>query len=334
MINVGVIGAGKMGLSHIAILNQTPGVSLYAIAEPSQLLRKGLERNFGFKTFRTAEKLLADDKLDAVLIAAPNKMHFSLAKQALERGLHCFIEKPLTTNPADSQILSRYAEEHNCYVQVGYVNRFNPVFQKVQSLLQSGVIGEISAYTSVMEGAVVIEEGNSGWRSSYKAGGGCLNDYGPHCIDLGFYLCGSDVTLQTAELSKVYSSQVDDKADFEVKHANGVKGRFQINWSVPELRKATNTVEITGSLATLRANKQEIVITPNNGTPSEKIYVTDLNTDTDYYLRGEDFSRQLLEFSERIRGIEKTTHSNLRDAVRVDLLINAVFTLAGVKTDG
>ncbi len=323
-----------MGLSHIAILNQTAGISIYGIAEPSKLLRKGLERNFGFKTFKNASELLNSKELDAVLIAAPNKLHYPLAKEALQRGLHCFIEKPFTTTPDDSKHLTDLAKKKDCYIQVGYVNRFNPVFQKLRVLLNEGIIGEVSEYRSTMKGAVVLEKGNSGWRSSYRLGGGCLNDYGPHCIDLGFYLFGSDVTLNTATLSKIHSSEVDDKAEFNVTHGNGIHGCYEVNWSVSELRKASNSVEIKGTLGTIEANKQEIKIMSTDGSHIKTIYVTDLDTDTDYYLRGEDFSKQLLEFSQKIRTGTEEAHSNIDDAMNVDFLIRDIFIASGVELNG
>jgi len=55
--------------------------------------------------------------------------------------------------------------------------------------------------------SVVLKESNKGWRNDYSKGGGCLFDYGPHCLDLATYLFGSDVLVQSSALKKIFSTK-------------------------------------------------------------------------------------------------------------------------------
>ena len=75
-------------------------------------------------------------------------------------------------------------------------------------------------------------------------GGGCLFDYGPHCLDLATYLFGTDVVVQSSVLKKIFSTKVDDIVYATLLHNETILGFNYINWSDSSVRKASNTVEI------------------------------------------------------------------------------------------
>ena len=332
MNKLGIIGVGKMGLSHFAIANQTIGLKVVAICDTSKLLIKALGKNTGITGYTDHKKMMKTEDLDAILISVPNAYHYSIAKECLNSGFNIFIEKPLTLDHRESQELADYAASKRLFGQVGYVNRFNPIFSHLKNLLSANIIGEVITYESRMSGGVILKEHNKGWRNDYKKGGGCLRDYGPHCIDLATFLFGEDVQVQSAALRKIHSTQVDDFVFASLDHANGPTGRIYVNWSDPTVRKATNQIEISGTEGKVIANKQEIKLYLNKSNPSlnlqqgwNEIYITDLDTSVGYYLRGEDFSRQLQHFSDLLQ--EKTNNpiSSLQSAAVTDLIIADIF---------
>ena len=336
MKNIALIGVGKMGLSHLANVNLTPGIKVQAICDTSKQLLRFLEKNTQFKAFDDYKKMIDEVQLDAVMINVPNSYHYEIAEYCIKKGLHVFVEKPLTLTYADSKELVELANSNAIKGQVGYVNRFNPIFQRVRNLLNTNVIGTVTNYTNRMVGAVILKESSSGWRNDYTKGGGCLFDYGPHCLDLATYLFGMDVSVQSSVLKKIFSTKVDDIVYATLLHNNSIVGFNYINWSDNSVRKASNTVEIYGTKGKIVANKQElsIYLTEKNSDLKleqgwNQLFITDENTNVDFYLRGEDFSRQLEEFSMLLNGQIEESRSSLTSASITDKIIEDIYSLSG-----
>lgn len=334
MKRIGLIGIGKMGLSHLAIANQTPGIEVKAICDTSKQLMRAIEKNTKFVCYTDSEKMIKEVPLDGVMILVPNAYHFDLVKYCIEKGIHVFVEKPFTLSYKDSKYLVDLAKINNVKGQVGYVNRFNPVFQRVKKLLDQNVIGEVGNYVNRMTGGVILKESSKGWRNDYKKGGGCLFDYGPHCFDLSSYFFGTDVIVQSSVLKKVFSTAVDDMVYANLLHNNKILGFNYINWSDGSVRKATNNIEITGSKGKILASKQELSIFLTEANKElnldkgwNQMYVTDENMDVPYYLRGEDFSRQLIEFSDLLNGKIEESISSLYSASVTDRLLEETKSL-------
>lgn len=335
MKKIALIGVGKMGLSHLAIANQTPGIEVAAVCDTSKPLLHFLEKNTVFKGYTNYKKMIDEVSLDGIMINVPNAFHFDIAKYCIEKKLSVFVEKPLTLSYAQSKTLVELSVDNGVRGQVGYVNRFNPIFQRVKKFLEKGVIGEVASYTNSMIGGVILRE-NKGWRNDYMKGGGCLFDYGVHCFDLATYLFGTDVEVQYSVLKKVFSTEVDDIVYVGLIHANRIVGLNYINWSDCSVRKASNNIEIIGTKGKIVANKQELSINLAESNEAmnlkkgwNKLYITDEDTEVNYYLRGEDFSRQLEDFSEILNGNKQESDSSLFSASITDKIIEDAFLLAG-----
>ena len=336
MKNIALIGVGKMGMSHLAIANQIPGISIKAICDTSKPLLRMIEKNTKFTAYTDYKKMIKEVPLDGIMILVPNAFHFDLAKYCMEQGISVFVEKPFTLNYADSKTLVELAESKGLKGQVGYVNRFNPIFQRVKKLLSQNVIGEVNNYINHMTGGVVLKESSKGWRNDYSKGGGCLFDYGPHCFDLSTYFFGTDVKVQSSVLKRVFSTAVDDVVYATLVHNDKIVGLNYINWSDASVRKATNSIEIMGNKGKITASKQElsIFLTEDNSELGlekgwNQMYVTDENTDVPYYLRGEDFTRQLMEFSDLLNGKIDEATSSLYSASITDRMLEETKELAG-----
>lgn len=336
MKKIALIGVGKMGLSHLAIANQTPGIDVVAICDTSKPLLRILEKNTSFKGYSDYKKMNDDIPLDGIMINVPNAFHFDIAKYFIDKGVHVFVEKPLSLSYAESQLLVHLAKEKGVKGQVGYVNRFNPVFQRVKFLLEQNAIGKVTSYSNRMVGGVVLKENSRGWRNDYSKGGGCLFDYGPHCFDLSTYFFGTDVDVKSSILKKVFSTNVDDIVHSTLLHRDEIVGFNYINWSDSSVRKASNSIEIMGTKGKLSANKQELNVFLSDSNEEiglkrgwNQLYVTDENTNVSYYLRGEDFSRQLEEFSKLLNGEIQESASSLFSASVTDKILEDTFHLAG-----
>jgi len=133
-VKVAVLGTGSLGKEHVRIyeqLDSTRQVELVGIYD----LNKEVVRHLATKHRTHAYESLAEmvDEADAVSVVTPTNTHFELAKSFLERGKHVLVEKPMTDDAAQAAELVQLAQAKNCVLQVGHVERFNPVFKYLES---------------------------------------------------------------------------------------------------------------------------------------------------------------------------------------------------------
>ena len=125
-INIGVVGAGKLGTYHIQKLLKQKNVNFIGIYDSNTNLMQSHKEQYNIETFNDITELFK--KCDAITIATPTTEHFSISKHALEMGLHIFIEKPITDRLEDAVNINSMAKENNRIIQVGHIERFNNAF--------------------------------------------------------------------------------------------------------------------------------------------------------------------------------------------------------------
>jgi predicted dehydrogenase len=135
-LRVGVIGAGTIAqVEHIPNLIALGELfELVGVADPSATARGFVTATWGVPTFETPDQLL-DQKLHAVVIAAPDPLHHELVMAALARGLHVFCEKPLCYSPEEIADIIAARDKAGRVVQVGYMKRFDPAYRHALTVL-------------------------------------------------------------------------------------------------------------------------------------------------------------------------------------------------------
>ncbi|MBL8005716.1 MAG: Gfo/Idh/MocA family oxidoreductase [Candidatus Kapabacteria bacterium] len=124
MIRIGVIGIGHLGAIHTKLWANSLTASLVGIFDVSSIRSEEIAQLHNCTSFNSIETLI--DSVDAVTIASSTNTHFEIAKQCIQAGKHCFIEKPITESYQQAQELIALAKEHSVILQVGHVERFNP----------------------------------------------------------------------------------------------------------------------------------------------------------------------------------------------------------------
>jgi predicted dehydrogenase len=307
MIRVGVVGLGKMGLSHHALLHAHPEVEAVA-CDSSKYVLGVLEKNTGVAAYTDYERMLAEAELDAVVIATPSSAHVEMVRAAFERGLHVFCEKPLTLSAAESDELARLAAERGLVTQVGYHNRFVAAFREVRSLLDAGAIGEVTHVLGEAYGPVVLKQKGSTWRSRRAEGGGCLYDYAAHVINLMNWYLGEPSGVAGTALPKVFSADTDDAAFGTLHFSGGKTGQLSVYWSDESYRKMTTRITIWGTAGRIFADRQECQVylrdtasvPPGYEEGWNVRYTTELTEPVWFYLRGEEYSAQIEAFVDQV----------------------------------
>lgn len=135
MLKVGVLGAGHLGKIHLKLLNQSEKYNLVGFFDPLAENAKKVSQEFGYKNFNSVQDLI--NAVDVVDIVTPTLSHFDCAKEAIEKGKHIFIEKPITKTVAEAEELIELTVKHNVKGQVGHVERFNPAFTAVKNAIHN-----------------------------------------------------------------------------------------------------------------------------------------------------------------------------------------------------
>ena len=134
MLKAGVLGAGHLGKIHLKLLNQSEKYELVGFYDPVPENAAAVAKQFGYHLFDSVEALI--EAVDVVDIVTPTLSHFDCAKQAIEKGKHVFIEKPITKSVSDAETLIALTKKHHVKGQVGHVERFNPAFTAVKSSIK------------------------------------------------------------------------------------------------------------------------------------------------------------------------------------------------------
>ncbi len=126
MLKVGILGVGHLGKFHINNWKEISDIDLAGFYDPSDANAAFVEKEYGLKRFTDVDELIeASDALD---IVAPTTSHFELAKKAVLKSKHVFVEKPLANSIAEGKELLKLVKEANIKMQVGHVERYNPAF--------------------------------------------------------------------------------------------------------------------------------------------------------------------------------------------------------------
>src|SRR5665213_1341404 len=329
MIRIAIAGLGKMGLSHLAILRTHPDVDVVAVCDTFGLMLNGLNRYAGLKTYTDYNELLEKEPLDAVLIATPSRFHGAMVRQALDRDLHVFCEKPFCLDIVQGQELAALAKSKNLVNQVGYHYRFLGTFIEAKRLLAANLIGKVHHVRAEAYGPVVLRPKGMTWRASKTEGGGCLFDYACHAIDLVNFLYAAPNRVEGTVLNKVFSKDVDDEDYSMLLFPGGASGQLATNWSDESFRKMSMQIAFWGENGRMRIDRQEIQIYLREDVPSfpkfqrgwNVHFTTELTEPVWFYLRGEEYSMQIDHFTRCIKDRTVAQTSSFATAVETDIVL-------------
>ena len=134
-VRVAVLGTGSLGKEHVRIFAELAAagqLDLVGIYDVAREAAQKLAEKYQLRAFASAEE--AVEASDALSVVTPTTTHFELARGLLKRGRHVLVEKPMTDDAAQASELVRLARERDCVLQVGHVERFNPVFRYLESV--------------------------------------------------------------------------------------------------------------------------------------------------------------------------------------------------------
>ena len=126
-VRVGVVGVGALGRHHTRLYQQCDGVELVGVYDANRDTACRIGAEFGVEVFETADAL--GSRVDGLSVAVPTDLHHSVVKALLEEGKHVLVEKPIAQTVREARELVELARQKQLVLQVGHVERFNPVLE-------------------------------------------------------------------------------------------------------------------------------------------------------------------------------------------------------------
>ncbi|MBU6236683.1 MAG: Gfo/Idh/MocA family oxidoreductase [Planctomycetes bacterium] len=142
-LRMAVIGGGHLGRIHARLLANRGDIEFVTVCDPSPESRGEVESKLGLPTSAEYENLPGN--VDAVVIATPTILHHRIGRWALEHGIHALIEKPIACTVREADDLIATADRHNRCLQIGHIERFNPVWACARESIPLDSIQHIDA---------------------------------------------------------------------------------------------------------------------------------------------------------------------------------------------
>ena len=268
-INVVIVGYGGMGSYHGNTIIPAQNDKL-TVTGAYDVLPERIEaaKEAGLETYESFEAVLADEKVEVVLIATPNDSHKDLAIAALRAGKHVVCEKPVAMNVAELDDILAVAKETGQTFMVHQNRRWDPDFLIVRDLYLNKQIGEVFQIESRVQGANGIP---GDWRHLQQHGGGMLLDWGVHLLDQLLWLVKSPIKKVSVDFSYILGDEVDDGFISYITFENGVKALVEVGttnytklprWYVKGIEGTARIDDWDLSGEIIRATREEGVAAP------------------------------------------------------------------------
>jgi UDP-N-acetylglucosamine 3-dehydrogenase len=223
MIRVGVVGAGVMGRNHLRVLSDIEGVELVAVCDADRSALESAAQLRKIRGYLSSWEMLSRENLNFLVIAAPTKFHHRLTLEALEKGCHVLVEKPIAADLAQARQMITVAQKQGLTLAVGQIERFNPAVRELKRLLDAGYLGRIFQVRAQRLGPFPVRIRDVG----------VVADLATHDLDVMTYLLGRRVVRMYSETHRKINTQHEDMVNAVLRFDDGVIGVLDVNWLTP-----------------------------------------------------------------------------------------------------
>ncbi|MBS1704945.1 MAG: Gfo/Idh/MocA family oxidoreductase [Armatimonadetes bacterium] len=243
-MKVVAVGAGTWGKNIVKNLHAMG--ALVGIVEANENSHEALAAEYpGIPLFTVPEDAYDRLEPDAITIATPAPTHFDIAMVALERDLHCFVEKPITLVAREAEALVQTAEERGRTLMAGHLLLFQPAIVKLKEAIDSGLIGELQS--------IHQERLNLGRARAVE---NVLWSLGVHDVAVALYLIGDAPKRIGFSGHAALNPTIEDDVYLHMQFESGVQSHLHCSWLWPKVRRRTVVVGSQGMLVFKELEKQ------------------------------------------------------------------------------
>ena len=253
MVGIGLIGYGYWGPNLLRNFTELPEARVVVCSDLRSERRALVERKYpDIRTTDRADEVIDDPAVDAVLIATPVSTHYELARKALLSGKHVFIEKPITTDTTQADVLIELAESRHLTLMVDHTFIYTGAVRKIKEMITRGEVGDIYYFDSVRVNLGLFQHDVN-----------VLWDLAPHDLSIMDFLLDQKPEAVSAVGASHLGQQMENIAYLTLRFSDNLIGHIHVNWLAPvKLRK------------TLISGSRKMIVYDDMET-SEKIKVYD-----------------------------------------------------------
>lgn len=252
MVTLGLVGAGYWGKNLLRAFSNVNGGNLLYCCDLDRDRLKAVKRNNGsVRITEHYEELIESPEVDAVVIATPSRLHFSLASLALEAGKHVFVEKPLALRSDEAQELLSLSIKQGKKLMVGHLMRYHPAVERMKEMLDRGDLGDVHyIYSSRVNLGIVRQDENALWSLA------------PHDLSIILYLLDQMPESVSARGQCCLQPGVEDVVFLNLLFSDGKMSQVHVSWLDPHKERKI----------TLVGNKKMIVFDDTEAVEKLRIY--------------------------------------------------------------
>ena len=226
-LNIVVVGAGLIGRKHIALILRSSECELAAVVDPSDAAVV-LAKEIGVPHYAELDALLAELRVDGVILATPNHLHYSQAMSCIYADVAILIEKPITQSVEQAKALVDAVRKEKARVIVGHHRMHSTIMKQAKAIIDRGDIGEVVA----VQGSALFYKPDDyflagPWRT--KEGGGPILINMIHEVGNLRFLCGDIVDVQAMPSNVQRGFEVEDTVAILLRFENGAVGTFLLS---------------------------------------------------------------------------------------------------------
>jgi len=245
MLNIAFIGCGGIARHHASRLVQIKGARIVAVADTSRPAATAFARDFrtgrDIAVYDDHSSLLRLDAIQAVFVCTPTYLHAAPVIAAARAGKHVFCEKPMAMKLADARRMANACDKAGVHFTVGFVRRFDTMWGKMKTVVQSGALGRPVIWRFAAGGRP-----KQPWFRDADKGGGPLLDGAVHNYDFALQMLGPVATVQASSLQFDDTSVGADTASVILTFASGDQHSLIWSWGMPEGLRVAGLNDLIG----------------------------------------------------------------------------------------
>jgi UDP-2-acetamido-3-amino-2,3-dideoxy-glucuronate N-acetyltransferase len=232
--NIAVVGCGYWGKNLVRNFSELG--ALYSVSDVNSETAKNYANQYQVK-YLTFDETVNDANIEGVVLTVPAKLHASMAIEAMNKGKHIFVEKPLALNETDAKLMIETSKKNNVKLMVGHLLHYHPIFKEIKKIVEKGEIGKL--------------EYNQSSRLSfgrYRSEEDVIWSFAPHDISMILALANEKPNIIKCNSKSIIKENHSDIANIYMEFPSGLKSNISVSWINPN--KEVKLV-ITGSSAML-----------------------------------------------------------------------------------
>jgi UDP-N-acetyl-2-amino-2-deoxyglucuronate dehydrogenase len=262
-----IIGCGDISALHLAAIATLPDAELVAVCDTDPGRLSAASTGSDVPGFADHLSMFENARPDVVHICTPHSTHAAIAVDALERGIHVVLEKPVAHTREEAARLVQAADNSSAKIAICFQNRYNAPVKAAHAAISSGALGRVlGASATVLWHRTPAYYLDRPWRGRWSTGGGgLLMNQAIHTLDLVQWLVGPVASVRGSASTRYLSDviEVEDTAEMVLTHENGARSVFYA--TLAHVSNAPVDIEIVTEKATLHL-RGDLTLTHADGT--------------------------------------------------------------------